>query len=142
NDQNLLKLIKEKNPSLDTNKVELVVQENKVIVKPKTGDKTYEGEVEITFSLSTSLSSIINVTNLGNINESDKNDQNLLKLIKEKNPSLDTNKVELVVQENKVIVKPKTGDKTYECEVEFTFKVLTKEEIEQIKIKINKIKAI
>ncbi|WP_238543710.1 BspA family leucine-rich repeat surface protein [Mycoplasma yeatsii] len=120
--QNLLKLIKQKNPSLDINKVELVIQENKVIVKPKTGDKTYKGEVEITFSLTNiDLTNLIKETNLGTINESDKTNENLLKLIKEKNPSLDINKVELVIQENKVIVKPKTGEKSYKGEVEITF---------------------
>ncbi|AJM71640.1 BspA family leucine-rich repeat surface protein [Mycoplasma yeatsii] len=138
----LLNLIKEKNPSLDTDKIQLEIQQNKVIVKPKAGDKTYKGEVEITFSLSASLSSVINVRNLGIINESDKSDKNLLlNLIKQKNPRLDTDKVELVVQENKIIVKPKAGDNTYEGEVEIDFEIFTeqdKQNIEKINLVWNK----
>ncbi|AJM71641.1 BspA family leucine-rich repeat surface protein [Mycoplasma yeatsii] len=119
--QALIQLIKQKNPDLDTDKVELVVQENKVIVKPKTGDKTYEGQVEISFTLSKDLSTIITNRDLGPIHESDRTNQTLIQLIKQKNPDLDTDKVELVVQENKVIVKPKTGDKTYEGQAEIIF---------------------
>ncbi|KNG79542.1 BspA family leucine-rich repeat surface protein, partial [Mycoplasma sp. HU2014] len=144
NENKLIELIKKINPNLnlDFSKLEFHIQSDKIVVKPKPNDNTYKNQVKILFTLSQDLSVIINNKDLGTINSSDKTNQNLLKLIKEKNPGLDTDKVELVVQENKVIVKPKTGDKTYEGEVEFTFKVLTKEEQINIQININKIKAI
>ncbi|KNG79709.1 hypothetical protein [Mycoplasma sp. HU2014] len=113
------------NSKIDFNKLDFHIQDNKIIVKPnKDGQKDYKGEVEFIFQISKELSNVINVTNLGIINRSDKTNQNLLlNLIKEKNPGLDINKIQLDIQQNKVIVKPKTGDKTYKGVVELVFKV-------------------
>ncbi|EOA07442.1 Hypothetical protein, predicted lipoprotein, DUF285 family [Mycoplasma yeatsii 13926] len=121
--EKLIKLIKQKNSKLDVNKVVLTIndQENKAMIKPKTGDKTYKGQVNFTFHLSQDLSSIITETNLGNIEESEKNQQDLLNLIKQSNPSLDTEKVQLDIKNDIVIVLPKMGDKTYKGEAIIRF---------------------
>ncbi|AJM71940.1 BspA family leucine-rich repeat surface protein [Mycoplasma yeatsii] len=139
NQKLLLNLIKEKNPSLDINKVELVIQENKVIIKPKVGDKTYQGQVEITFSLGyIDLTKLIKETNLGTINESDLDDTNkLIDLIKQKNQSIDVDFDKLDLEINRdaktIIVKPKNGNKTYKGEVTLNFLIKTKiNEIEDL----------
>ncbi|MDQ0567961.1 BspA family leucine-rich repeat surface protein [Mycoplasma yeatsii] len=123
NRDDLIELIRQKNPNLDLDfdRLDLDIQTDKVIVKPKVGDKVYKGEVELFFELSVELSSLITETNLGIIDESENIDQILLNLVKEKNPNLDINKVEIVHQENKVFVKAKTGDKTYKGIVEIFF---------------------
>ncbi|AJM71652.1 BspA family leucine-rich repeat surface protein [Mycoplasma yeatsii] len=121
--ENLIELIRQKNPNvnLDFDKLDLDIQTDKVIVKPKVGDKTYKGEVELSFKLSVELSSLITETNLGIIDESENTDQILLQLVKEKNPNLDINKVDIVRQENKVFIKAKSKDKTYKGIVEVFF---------------------
>ncbi|MDQ0567385.1 BspA family leucine-rich repeat surface protein [Mycoplasma yeatsii] len=130
--QNLLKLIKQKNPSLDINKVELEIKENKAIVKPKTGEKSYKGQVEITFTLvNIDLTNLIKETNLGAINETDLDDTNkLIELIRQKNPSinLDFSKLDLEINRDSktVIVNPKTGDNTYKGDVSLNFVFKTK----------------
>ncbi|EOA06934.1 Hypothetical protein, predicted transmembrane protein, DUF285 family [Mycoplasma yeatsii 13926] len=132
NIQNLLKLIKQKNPSLDINKVELEIKENKVIVKPKTGEKSYKGQVEITFWLvNIDLTNLIKETDLGTINETDLDDANkLIELIRQKNPSIniDFSKLDLEINSDSktVIVKPKTGDNTYKGDVTLNFVFKTK----------------
>ncbi|WP_042733362.1 hypothetical protein [Mycoplasma yeatsii] len=139
NKEKIIELIKEKNPNLDPTKVEFDIQDDKVIVKPKVGDKTYKGEVEISFSLTTiDIKTLIEQADLGELDESYKdNKQKIIELIKEKNPKLHPTKLEFVVQDNKVIVKPKTDYKIYKGQAEITFKIIT-----QKQVIINKIKSV
>ncbi|UWD34997.1 hypothetical protein NX779_04320 [Mycoplasma cottewii] len=84
------------------------------------------------------LSTVIKELNLGEIDKSDKIHDVLLNLIKEKNPDLDLDKIELDnIQQDKVTVRPKVGDNTYKGHVDIVFSIIDQEE----KI-INKIKHI
>ncbi|MDQ0567967.1 BspA family leucine-rich repeat surface protein, partial [Mycoplasma yeatsii] len=76
---------------------------------------------------------------LGWINENDKTVEKLILLIKQKNPKINFNfsKLDLVIKDNTVIVKPIKNDKTYKNQIAFTFYTPTSEEII-----INKIKSI
>ncbi|MBY7704186.1 hypothetical protein JIY74_28485 [Vibrio harveyi] len=125
----LLNLIKEKNPGLDINKIQLDIQQNKVIVKPKTGDKTYKGVVELVFKVTQDLTTLITITDLDAIVQDDLQPNKLIEIIKSKNPNIeiDFSKLDLIINQakNKVIVKPKTDDKTYKNQVELSFIIST-----------------
>ncbi|EOA06940.1 Hypothetical protein, DUF285 family [Mycoplasma yeatsii 13926] len=142
NKEKIISLIKENNSSLhiDFSKLDLEIQNNKVIVKPKPGDKTYEGVVELVFKVSQNLRTLISNTDLGLIEQDDLQPNKLIEIIKSKNPNIqiDFSKLDLVINqaENKVIVKPKSNDKTYENQAELTFDLFSESDnqiVEQIK---------
>ncbi|EOA06935.1 Hypothetical protein, predicted transmembrane, DUF285 family [Mycoplasma yeatsii 13926] len=139
NKEKIIELIKEKNPNLDPTKVEFDIQDDKVIVKPKVGDKTYKGEVEIGFLLTTiDIKTLVEQADLGELDESYKdNKQKIIELIKEKNPNLDIEKVSFDIQGDKVIVTPKSDNKTYKGQAEIIFKIVSEKQAI-----INKIKSI
>ncbi|KNG79810.1 BspA family leucine-rich repeat surface protein [Mycoplasma sp. HU2014] len=85
------------------------------------------------------LSTLVINKDLGWINESDKTLEKLILLIKQKNPKIDIDfsKLDLVIKDNTVIIKPIKNDKTYKNQIAFTFYIPTSEEIV-----INKIKSI
>ncbi|WP_050517689.1 BspA family leucine-rich repeat surface protein [Mycoplasma sp. HU2014] len=114
--------------------------ENKVIVKPKTGDKTYKNQVELSFIISTDLTDAIYRTELDYIDERELNENKIKEIIQQKNEFsiIDFSKLEIVInkQDKKIIVKPKTGDKTYKNQVELTFDLFLESDhqiVEQIK---------
>ncbi|MDQ0567389.1 BspA family leucine-rich repeat surface protein [Mycoplasma yeatsii] len=125
NKEKIISLIKENNSSLniDFNKLDLEILSNKVIVKPKPGDKTYEGVVELVFKVTQDLRTLITNTDLGAISQGDLQPNKLIEIIKSKNPNIqiDFSKLDLEIQNNKVIVKPKPNDKTYKNQVELSF---------------------
>ncbi|MDQ0567970.1 BspA family leucine-rich repeat surface protein [Mycoplasma yeatsii] len=139
NENKLIELIKKINPNLnlDFSKLEFDIQSDKIIVKPKANDNTYKNQVEISFTLSKNLTTLINNTNLGIIDDNQLNNQKLVELIEQNNPNskLDFNKLLLQINGNKAVIKPKTGDKTYEGEVEFNFIIRTEAQRNIIKIK-------
>ncbi|WP_052491419.1 BspA family leucine-rich repeat surface protein [Mycoplasma yeatsii] len=142
NKEKIISLIKENNSSLniDFNKLDLEILSNKVIVKPKTGDKTYEGVVELSFIISANLADEIYITELGYIDERELNENKVKEIIQQKNEfsTIDFSKLEIVInkQDKKIIVKPKSGDKTYKNQVELTFDLFLESDnqiVEQIK---------
>ncbi|MDQ0568055.1 BspA family leucine-rich repeat surface protein [Mycoplasma yeatsii] len=141
NKDELIKLIQDFNPNfkIDFSKIDLVINTNNALVKPKENDDTYKNELEITFKLSQDLSLLIKERNLGDIKVALKTEENLINLIKQKNKNVDIDfsKLVLDIKEDKVLISPKSNDKTYEKKVEINFNPITeKQEI------INKIKHI
>ncbi|AJM72179.1 BspA family leucine-rich repeat surface protein [Mycoplasma yeatsii] len=148
NKEKIIELIMQNNPNIeiDFDKLDIFSKlgsDNEIIVKPKDGDKTYKNQIELSFKVSQDLSFIILNKVLEQVNDSQKNREELIELIKEKNPNIDIDfdKLDLDIYDDKVIVKPKDGDKTYKNEVEIKFNVLyevDRKNIEKIKSIWNK----
>ncbi|MDQ0568054.1 BspA family leucine-rich repeat surface protein [Mycoplasma yeatsii] len=125
--------------AIDYDKLDLIVneQDNKVIIKPKIGDSSYNGQIEMSYKLSQDLEQLIINTNLGKINKSDKTKKRIIELIKEINPDIndeiDFSKLDFKINQDNVIVKAK--DKMYSGQVELTFKTPSQKEIDIDNIK-------
>ncbi|QJG66527.1 DUF285 domain-containing protein [Mycoplasma phocoeninasale] len=115
-EENIKRVLKIKHSNLDFDHLDLVINDNKVIIKAKDSYRDYQGQKEISIEVKKQISELITSSSFDKVNNLD--EANIKRVLKIKHPTLDFEHLELVISGNKVIIKAKNSHPDYQGQKE------------------------
>ncbi|MBN0970867.1 BspA family leucine-rich repeat surface protein [Mycoplasma phocoeninasale] len=121
-EENIKRVLKIKHSNLDFDHLDLVINDNKVIIKAKDSYPDYQGQKEISIEVKKQISELITSSSFDKVNNLD--EENIKRVLKIKHSNLDFDHLDLVINDNyKVIIKAKDSYPDYQGQKEISIEV-------------------